>query len=91
MTILSPSRRQFLAATGLAGAASLLPAGITRAAAAPPLAEEAFVWGLPLLLSGRYLEIARKAGIAFNRFYASPDLATPATHAAGAPEPAAQT
>jgi hypothetical protein len=84
MTFLIPSRRQFLAAAGLAGATTLLPAGLARAAAgASDLAGQAFIWGLPLVLSGRYIELARKAGLAFNQFYASPDLATPATHAAG--------
>ena len=84
MSILIPSRRQFLATAGLAGATTLLPAGLARAGdGGPSLAQQAFVWGLPLVLSGRYIEFARKAGLAFNQFYASPDLATPATHAPG--------
>lgn len=80
----APSRRQFLGAVGLAGAGALLPLSSVRAAdSLSQLAEDAFIWGLPLVLSGRYIEIARKAGLSFNQFYLSPDLATPATHAAG--------
>ena len=30
------------------------------------LAQEAFLWGLPLVLFGRYLDAARGAGVAFN-------------------------
>ena len=84
MTFLIPSRRQFLAAAGLAGVTTLLPASVACAATGvSELAEQAFIWGLPLVLSGRYIDLARNAGLAFNQFYASPDLATPATHAAG--------
>lgn len=80
----TPSRRNFLTAAGVAGAAALLPASLARAADnAPTLAEEAFIWGVPLVLTGRYLDLAAKAGLGFNTFYLSPDLATPATHAAG--------
>lgn len=80
----TPSRRHFLAAAGIAGATALLPASLVRAADdAPSLAEEAFIWGVPLVLTGRYLDLAAKAGLGFNTFYLSPDLATPATHAAG--------
>lgn len=78
------SRRRFLGAAGLAGAGALLPVSLACTANdLPALAEEAFIWGLPLVLTGRYLDIAAKAGLDFNRFYLSPDLATPATHAAG--------
>jgi len=84
MNAMTPSRRHFLAATGLAGAAALLPGTLTFAAEdLSALAQQAFVWGLPLVLSGRYIDLAAKAGLAFNQFYLSPDLATPATHAAG--------
>ncbi|WEK46243.1 MAG: DUF1254 domain-containing protein [Candidatus Andeanibacterium colombiense] len=80
----TPSRRHFLAAAGIAGASALLPASIARAADdLPTLAEDAFIWGVPLVLSGRYIDLAAKAGLDFNRFYLSPDLATPSTHAAG--------
>ena len=84
MNALFPSRRRFLAASGLAGVAGLLPSLPAFAVEeVPALAEQAFAWGLPLVLSGRYIELARQHGVAFNRFYASPDLATPATRAAG--------
>ena len=47
------------------------------------IARQAFIWGLPLVLTGRYIEIAARAGAPLNQFLLSPDLATPATHAAG--------
>jgi hypothetical protein len=84
MIDLPSSRRRFLAASGVAGVASVLPALPAFAAdAVTSLPEDAFAWGLPLVLSGRYLELARQHGVEFNRFYVSPDLATPATRAAG--------
>lgn len=80
----TPSRRRFLGTASLVGAGALLPISFARAADdIATLAEDAFIWGLPLVLSGRYLDIAAKAGLGFNQFYLSPDLATPATHAAG--------
>lgn len=82
MPIPAPSRRQFLATAGLAGGAALLPAALARAAQ-PDLAQQAVIWGLPLVLSGRYIALARQGGLEFNRFYVSPDLATPATRAPG--------
>jgi hypothetical protein len=80
----TPSRRHFLGTAGLVGAGALLPASFAHAADDhATLAQDAFIWGLPLVLSGRYLDIAAKAGLGFNQFYLSPELATPETHAAG--------
>ena len=78
------SRRRFMAAGSAVAGAALL-AG-PRAWAAPPagLAEEAFIWGVPLVLTGRYLDVAAKANLPFNQFILSPDLATPKTRALGA-------
>ncbi|MBO9601242.1 MAG: DUF1254 domain-containing protein [Novosphingobium sp.] len=84
MTEFAASRRDFLTAAGVAGAASLLRASIARADDdSSALAQDAFIRGVPLVLSGRYSELAKKAGLGFNTFYLSPDLATPAPHAAG--------
>jgi hypothetical protein len=53
-------------------------------AALPTLARDAVIWSVPLILTGRYLAIARDAGVPLNRLVLSPDLATPATRALGA-------
>lgn len=86
MSDFQPSRREVMAASGLAAASLLLPPGL---AAAPgedraALARDAVVWSVPLVLTGRYLRIARDAGVPLNRLVLSPDLATPATRALGA-------
>ena len=86
MTQFDASRRAVMAASGLAAAGLLLP---SRLAAAPDddraaLARDAVVWSVPLILTGRYLDIARDAGVPLNRLVLSPDLATPATRALGA-------
>ncbi len=84
MDTLSSSRRHFLLATGLAASSLLVPRIAARAADdKAEIAFQAFIWGFPLVLTGRYLDIAAKAGAPFNQFLLSPDLATPATHAAG--------
>jgi hypothetical protein len=47
------------------------------------IAEEAYIWGLPLLLQEKYLQLARSGGHPLNRFTLSTELSTPATTAAG--------
>jgi len=42
------------------------------------LAEDAAIWGLPLVQTGRYLKLAQTQGYSFNRFYLHQGLATPA-------------
>lgn len=89
MTTLKPSllpvsRRNLLAGAAGLGALALLPA--LDAAAADDLgaiAEAAAIWGLPLVETGRYLDLSQKAGIGFNRFYLNPKLATPSLKVAG--------
>jgi hypothetical protein len=75
-----------MAASGLAAAGALLPGPLLAAAGDDPatLARDAVVWSVPLILTGRYLEIAAQAGVPLNRLVLSPDLATPATRALGA-------
>ncbi len=83
---LTIDRRLFLSTAGVAGAAAMLPPmlpAIARAEPSASLAENAFIWGLPLLLTGRYLNLARDAGVPLNQFSLSPDLATPQTRAVG--------
>jgi hypothetical protein len=72
-----------LTAAGLS-LASRLPAAPRGDRAALALARDAVIWSVPLILTGRYLEIARAAGVPLNRLVLSPDLATPATRALGA-------
>src|ERR1700745_2108833 len=45
------------------------PLSPRAAKALPALAGRASAWALPLTLSGRYIELARKAGLALNQFY----------------------
>jgi hypothetical protein len=47
------------------------------------LARDAVVWGLPLVLFGRYLDAAVANGVRFNDFYMSADVATPRSRAVG--------
>jgi hypothetical protein len=68
--------------------ASLLAAGMTAPTWAysqdndepdlEGLAEDAAIWGLPLVQTGRYLTLARAKGIQWNQLYLNQALATPA-------------
>jgi hypothetical protein len=80
------SRRTVMAASGLAAAGLMLPSQLLAATAEDQatLARDAVVWSVPLILTGRYLQIAARAGVPLNRLVLSPDLATPATRALGA-------
>lgn len=79
------SRRDMLLDLAFATASALLvPHALWADDDRAKLAEEAFIWGAPLVLTGRYLDIARKESVPFNRFVSSPDLATPKTRALGA-------
>jgi hypothetical protein len=55
------------------------PAGSTRGA----LAQEAVVWGLPLVLFGRYLDAAVDASVPFNQFFINNQIASPRSRAVG--------
>jgi hypothetical protein len=81
------SRRHMLvsgAALAAAGAAHAKSKTAQNASAADldALAEEAAIWGLPLVQTGRYLELAKSKG-ALNQFYISPALATPSLKVPG--------
>src|SRR5712675_1693790 len=79
------TRRTFLLASGMATAA-LAPALRSLAAAAPDragLAEDAVIWGLPLVLTGRYLKLAAEQGVPFNQFYLNRYLASPSLDVVG--------
>ncbi|MFT3927807.1 MAG: DUF1254 domain-containing protein [Myxococcales bacterium] len=82
------SRRNFLIGSSLVGASTLLPFATARAdssagSSLEQIAEDAFIWGIPPVLLSRYIQIARDAGVPFNRFQLSLDLATPQTRAVG--------
>jgi hypothetical protein len=82
------SRRQALLATGL------LVAGATAPTCAwaqdnddesdlEDVAEDAAIWGLPLVQTGRYITLARAKGIKWNQLYLNQTLATPALRVPG--------
>ncbi|MET0544943.1 MAG: DUF1254 domain-containing protein [Caulobacterales bacterium] len=76
------SRRHLMlagAATAISAAACSKPAP----AASASLAEDAAIWGFPLVLTGRYLELAKKSGSTLNQFYLNPNLATPSLKVPG--------
>lgn len=78
------SRRHIL--TAAAGMGALTALGSPPAFAADDfsaVAEAAAIWGLPLVETGRYLDLSRQSGIGFNRFYLNPKLATPSLKVAG--------
>jgi hypothetical protein len=85
------NRRALLQGVGLTGAAALIPAsfaGLARAADTSnsdlsALAETAVLWGYPLVLTGRYVQLAQKPGFEFNQFYLDSKLATPSLKVAG--------
>jgi hypothetical protein len=80
------SRRGFLKTSALAAAplAGALP-GLARAASPDvrAIAEDAYIWGLPLVLQERYLALARTQGHPINRFTLSTGLSTPDDKVAG--------
>jgi hypothetical protein len=67
----------------IAGAGTLLAANAAPGRAAADsgdlqgLAEDAAIWGLPLVQTGRYLALARSRGLRMNQFYLNQALATP--------------
>ena len=79
------SRRHMLAAATTTSALALAAPHIAFAAGddVAAIAEEAAIWGYPLVQTGRYLDLSRQKNIAFNRFYLNPKLATPSLKVAG--------
>jgi hypothetical protein len=47
------------------------------------LAQEAVIWGFPLVMAGRYLEAVETGGVPFNQFFMNAEVATPKSHAVG--------
>ena len=81
-------KRRSLLATSTTLLAALAVLRPTRAASDDPatiaLAEDAAIWGIPLVRTGRYLALARAKGLSVNRFYLNQTLASPTSHFAGA-------
>jgi hypothetical protein len=85
------NRRGVLKGVALGGAVGLfsdLFTGLARSAEPPSgdasaLAERAALWGYPLVLTARYVQLAQKSGFEFNQFYLNSKLATPSLKVAG--------
>ena len=79
------SRRHLLTAAATFGAVAAAAPHIAFAAGddLAALAEEAAIWGYPLVQTGRYFDLSRQKNIALNRFYLNPKLATPSLKVAG--------
>jgi len=80
--IINPIRRRAVLAS--AGCLLALPVLATnRRGTAFGLAEDAAIWGLPLVRTGRYLALAKARGLEVNQFYLNQALATPTLKLAG--------
>lgn len=70
-------RRMFLAGCGMVGVAAFMQAEASDSSpACAQLAEDAVVWGFPLMMAGRYLDAAIANGVEFDRFHLSEDIAS---------------
>jgi hypothetical protein len=84
MDLNSWTRREFVVRCGLVGVSAIMPVdtanGTTERAS---LTADAFIWGLPVVLFNRWVQIAIEAGIPFNRFFLNSELATPSFKSPG--------
>ncbi len=69
------TRRAFLAACTMAGVSVAMSS--EARSANESLAREAFIWGMPLVLMNRSLDVSLKAGLPLNQFYITAELAIP--------------
>ena len=79
----SVSRRNFLMASTLAAPFAAPLSAFSRDEDVREIAEEAYIWGLPLVLQEKYLQLARDGGYPLNRFTLSTRLSTPDDKVAG--------
>jgi hypothetical protein len=80
----TPSRRTVLQAAGLLLAAGTVPnRALGDTGDLEKLAEDAAIWGLPLVQTGRYIKLAQAKGIKWNQFYLDQTLATPSLKVPG--------
>ena len=82
------TRRHFLQSMG-AGAASMstmsaAPFALAiESAEASAIAQDAYIWGFPLVQTRWYFDLARQKSVAVNRFYAKQHLSKPSDRAIG--------
>jgi len=82
------TRRRFLWSVG-AGAASVSTMSLARfaggieSAEASAIAQDAYIWGFPLVQTHWYFDLARQKNVAVNRFYAKQHLSKPSDRAVG--------
>jgi hypothetical protein len=77
------SRRIVLQGASLLLSAGPLPAWAQDEHDLQTLAEDAAIWGLPLVQTGHYLALARAKGIKWNQLYLNQALATPSLKVPG--------
>lgn len=71
------TRRLFLAGCGTAATWAIMPADASpNESTCTQLAENAVVWGFPLMMAGRYLNAAVTNGVEFNKFHLSTEVAS---------------
>ncbi len=75
------NRRKFLLASGFAAPLAVL--GSDQAGSLRDIAQEAYIWGVPLVLQAMYLQRARDRKFPMNRFTLSTQLASPDDKNAG--------
>ncbi len=73
----SSSRRNFMAGCGMTALACAMPAESQGASSdCAQLAQEAVVWGFPLMMAGLYLNAAIENGVEFDRFQLAAGIAS---------------
>jgi len=78
MRIRKSSRRRFLGNCCWTGALAVMPSDVVYAGDdRGRLAQEAFIWGLPLVLMERSFQVSARAGLPVNQLYITTELAIP--------------
>jgi hypothetical protein len=81
------SRRKFMAMAGATAGVSAIPFASSALAASPDdppaIAEDAYIWGFPLVLVQRYWDIGREKQIPINRFTGKQHLSRPSDKIVG--------
>jgi len=75
------NRREFLVTSALGAPISAL--AVNSGAPVEAIAEEAYIWGVPLVLQEKYLQLAWSGGHPLNRFTLATQLSTPDDKVAG--------
>lgn len=81
------SRRKFMALAGATAGVSAIPFASSALAASPDdppvIAEDAYIWGFPLVLVQRYWDIGREKQVPINRFTGKQHLSRPSDKIVG--------